>query len=165
MLEVFYSTAIRRAELRSLNIDDADYQSGFLRVNSGKGDKDRVVPIGKIACRYLENYIKGVRPELVKGNKTKALFISKKSGRISKNLAGEMIDKYVKCSGIRKRVTCHTFRHSCATHMVRNKAGLRHMQEMLGHSSLNTTQKYIQLTIVDLKEAHRKYHPREREKE
>ncbi|VAX34826.1 hypothetical protein MNBD_UNCLBAC01-958 [hydrothermal vent metagenome] len=76
-----------------------------------------------------------------------------------------MIDKYVKCSRISKRVTCHTFRHSCATYMVRNKAGLRHVQEMLGHSSINTTQKYIQLSIVDLKEAHRKYHPREREKE
>jgi len=165
MLEIFYSTGIRRAELRSLNIDDVDYKSGFLRVNSGKGGKDRVVPMGKIACRYLENYIKGVRPELVKGNKTKALFISKKSGRISKNLAIEMIHKYTKRAGITKRVTCHTFRHSCATHMVRNKAGLRHVQEMLGHSSLNTTQKYIQLTIVDLKEAHKKYHPREREKE
>ena len=85
--------------------------------------------------------------------------------QISKNLAGEMIDRYVKCARISKRVTCHTFRHSCATHMVRNKAGLRHVQEMLGHASLNTTQKYIQLTIVDLKEVHKKYHPREREKE
>jgi len=165
ILEVFYSTGIRRAELRNLNVDDMDCANGFLRVNSGKGDKDRVVPVGKIACRYVENYIKGVRPELVKGRATKALFISKKGNRISKNLAGEMIEKYVRCSGIRKRVTCHTFRHSCATHMVRNKAGLRHVQELLGHASLNTTQKYIQLTIVDLKEAHRKYHPRERQKE
>lgn len=165
ILEVLYSTAIRRNEIRDLETKDVDYEEGYLRVNQGKGDKDRVVPLGKIACRYLENYIKGIRPEMLKKEKLKVLFISKKGNRMSKNVVGDLIEKYTRRANIKKRVTCHTFRHSCATHMVRNKAGIRHVQEMLGHKSLDTTQQYIQLTITDLKEAHKKYHPRERQKE
>lgn len=164
ILELLYSTGIRRDELRNLTIEDVDYQEGYLRVNKGKGDKDRVVPLGRIACRYLENYIKGIRPEFCNSRNNSTLFLSKKGNKISKNVAGWLIEKYVKQANIKKHVTCHTFRHTCATHMVRNRANLRHVQEMLGHRSLNTTQKYIQLTITDLKEAHKKYHPRERDK-
>jgi integrase/recombinase XerD len=165
ILEVFYSTGIRRDELRNLKVEDVDYEEGYLRVNQGKGDKDRVVPLGKIACRYVENYIKGVRPELSKPKRRKELFLSKWGNRMGKNTIGELVVKYARRANIKKKVTCHTFRHSCATHMVRNKASIRHVQEMLGHKSLETTQKYIQLTITDLKEAHKKYHPRERQKE
>lgn len=164
ILELLYSTGIRRAELRNLKIEDADYQDGFIRINSGKGDRDRVVPLGKIACRYLENYIKGVRIEMHTAKNSPYLFVSKMGSRIGKNLICWLIDKYVKKAELKKHITCHTFRHSCATHMVRNRANLRHVQEILGHKSLNTTQKYIQLTITDLKEAHKKYHPRERDK-
>lgn len=164
MLEVLYSTGIRRNELRNLKLADVDYQGGYVRVNHGKGDKDRVVPLGKIACRYIENYIKGVRIEFCKAKDNPYLFLSKKGNCISKNVVGWLIEKYAQQANLKKHVTCHTFRHSCATHMVRSRANLRHVQEILGHRSLNTTQKYIQLTITDLKEAHKKYHPRERDK-
>lgn len=164
ILELLYSTGIRRDELRNIQLEDVDYEAGFVRINKGKGNKDRVVPLGRIACKYLENYIKGVRVEFCKVKESKHLFLSKKSVRLGKNILGCLIERYTKQANLKKHVTCHTFRHTCATHMVRNRANLRHVQEMLGHKSLNTTQKYIQLTITDLKEAHRKYHPRERDK-
>ena len=125
---------------------------------------NRVVPLGKIASGYLENYIKGIRHQFYNADKTDHLFLSKKGNALSKNTVGEIISRYTAKAKINKPVTCHTFRHSCATHMVRNNANLRHVQEMLGHAQLTTTQKYIRLTINDLKEAHSKYHPREKNK-
>ena len=163
IMEVFYSTGIRRKELINLKLSDVNYPQGYLRINQGKGNKDRVVPLGSIACKYLENYIKGVRPELCGHNHLEELFISRRHGPINPDSIGHLINKYRIKAGIKKRVGSHTFRHTVATHLVRNRANLRHVQEILGHKSLNTTQKYIQLTITDLKEAHRKYHPREQE--
>ena len=161
MLEIFYSTGIRRNELRYLKIADVDYEQGYIRV-CGKGNKDRVVPLGRIASKYVENYIKGIRPEFSFSQASDHLFVSLRGKMLGKNLPAYLIDKYTKKAGLKKHITPHTWRHSCATHLVRNRANLRHVQEMLGHKSLDTTQKYVQLTITDLKEAHKKYHPRER---
>jgi integrase/recombinase XerD len=165
ILEVLYSSGIRKEEVNSLTLADVDYNDGFLRIIEGKGKKDRIVPIGRIACRYLENYIKSVRPELIKDPYNNHLFLSLRGGRLSKNMVWEMVKKYAKKARIRKNVHPHTFRHSCATLMLKNKADLRTIQKLLGHTSLTSTQVYTHLSIADLKEVHKKCHPREKDKE
>ncbi len=165
IIEVFYSTGIRRKELINLELSDVDYHEGFVRVNSGKGNKDRVVPIGKIACRYLENYIKSVRPMLVKDPTDNHLFLTMNGTRISENTVWELVKRHSKRAKLKKNVSPHTFRHTCATLMLRNKANIRHIQELLGHASLESTQVYASVSITDLKEVHSKCHPREKDKE
>jgi integrase/recombinase XerD len=165
ILEVLYSTGIRKDEINNLTIADVDYTDGFLRVNDGKGKKDRVVPLGRIACRYLENYIETVRPELIRDPYNNHLFLSLRGNKLSKNVVWELIKNYAKAARIKKNVHPHTFRHTCATAMLKNKADLRVIQELLGHASLNSTQIYTHISITDLKEIHKKCHPRERDKE
>ncbi|MBU1121608.1 MAG: tyrosine-type recombinase/integrase, partial [Candidatus Omnitrophica bacterium] len=164
ILEVFYSSGIRRQELVNLKPQDVDYEKGFLRVNRGKGGKDRVVPLGRIACKYLENYIKLVRIDLRRIKNCEYLFISTLGNQMEVSTLRRMINRYVKKSRIEKRVTPHVFRHSMATHLIQDKANIRCVQEILGHKSLDTTQIYTQITITDLKEAHKSHHPREKEK-
>ena len=96
ILEVLYSTGIRRAEVINLLLTDVDYQDGLVRVNSGKGNKDRVVPIGKIACRYIENYIKAIRPSLIRDPYNNHLFLSMKGSHLSKSVVGEIVKRYGK---------------------------------------------------------------------
>jgi integrase/recombinase XerD len=165
ILEVLYSTGIRKAEVNGLLLQDVDCQEGFLRVNDGKGKKDRVVPLGKIACRYIENYVKAVRPSLIRDPYEQHLFLSMKGKRLSKNMVWEIVKRYRKKARIQKKVSPHTFRHTCATLMLRNKANIRHIQEMLGHASLNSTQVYAAVSITDLKEVHKRCHPREKDRE
>ncbi len=164
MLEILYSSGIRKDELNRLSLNDVDYQDGYLRV-IGKGQKDRIVPIGRIACRYLENYMKSVRHEFYKAEYTNYLFLSLKGNKLSKNVIWEMIKKYAKRAKIRKNVSPHTFRHTCATVMLKNKADINIIRKLLGHESLNTTQIYTYLSITDLKEVHNRCHPREKDKD
>ena len=169
ILEVFYSTGIRKHELLSLTVDDVNLESGVLMIRQGKGSKDRVVPLGRIAGKYLETYMNGIRPTLLQIRtletkpQEKRLFLSMRGLPLSKNALADRIEQYRRRAGIAHPVTPHTFRHSCATHMIRNRANIRHVQEMLGHMNLNTTEKYLHLTITDLKEAHHKFHPREKD--
>lgn len=167
ILEVLYSTGIRRQELLNIALDDVDLEAGLLTVRGGKGQKDRVVPLGRLAAKCVEAYVNGVRPELLRAaagrTPTKALFISGRGLPLSKNALAERIAHYARAAGLSQPVSPHTFRHSCATHMIRNRANLRHVQEMLGHKHLNTTEVYLHLTIADLKEAHHKFHPREKD--
>ena len=165
ILEVLYSSGIRKEEVNNLTLNDVDYHDGFLRIDNGKGGKDRIVPIGRIACRYLENYIKSVRPELIKDPYNNHLFLSLRGGRLSKNMVWELVKKYARKARIRKNVHPHTFRHTCATAMLKNNADLNAIRKILGHESLNTTQIYTHLNITDLKEVHKRCHPRERDKE
>jgi len=164
LLEVLYATGLRKEELRHINVADVNLDEELLRVNHGKGGKDRVVPLSGIACQYLENYIKAVRPELAKGRQTDKLFISIRDGLpIGRHGVERLLAKYVRKLRLKKHVTCHLWRHSCATHLLKNNANLRHVQQILGHASLATTERYLRLTITDLKEAHRKFHPREQQ--
>jgi len=165
ILEVLYSSAIRRKELSDLLLQDIDTEEGLIRVNEGKGKKDRIVPLGKIACRYLENYIKAVRPSLIRHPYENHLFLSLRGTQLQRNDISIIARYYAEKSKIKKRVTTHTFRHTCATLMLRNKANIRHIQELLGHSSLNSTQIYTSVSIADLKEVHSKCHPREKDNE
>lgn len=164
ILELLYSSGIRKDELITLTLGDVDYTDGFLRV-IGKGDKERVVPLGRIACRYMENYIKSVRPELLRDPYEKTVFLSGRHKPLSKNMVWELTKKYSKKAKIPKNVHPHTFRHTCATQMLRNKAHIRAVQELLGHSSLDSTQVYTHVSITDLKEIHKSCHPREKDKE
>lgn len=164
LFELLYSSGIRRTELRTLTLQDVDYDEGFIRV-IGKGSKDRVVPIGRIACRYLENYIKSVRPTLVRAPYNIWVFLSYRGNQLDENIIAQLAKQYAKKAKIKKNIHCHTFRHSCATSMLRNKADIRVIQELLGHSSLNTTQVYTHVNITDLKRIHKQCHPREQDPE
>lgn len=163
MLEVLYSTGVRASELCRVEIGDVDTSEGYLRVNKGKDGKDRMVPLGKIACRYLENYIQAVRPKLITDPSFRPLFVTLRHQPFIRHVVRQMVKKYAKKAKVSKNVTSHTFRHTCATHMIQNGANIRYVQELLGHESLLTTQIYTHLTINDLKAAHKKCHPREME--
>ena len=165
ILEVLYATGIRSAELRHLKPADVDLAQGLLRVNLGKGGVDRVVPLGAVACRFLETYLAGIRPALLgaaPGKPSERLFLSANGNPVDAHTLGDIVKRYAKLARIRKHVTCHVWRHTCATHLIQNQANVRHVQEMLGHRSLSTTERYLHLTITDLKAAHKRFHPRER---
>jgi len=167
ILEMLYSTGARRQELLNLTLDDLDLDTGILMIRQGKGGKDRVIPIGKIAAKYLETYLSGIRPEILRNAadpRFKQLFVSLRGKVLSKNALADLVAKYARLARLKTPVTPHTFRHTCATHMIRNRAGIRHVQDMLGHAQLSTTERYIRLTITDLKEAHNRFHPREKDR-
>ncbi len=164
ILEILYSSGIRKDEVNQLTIRGVDYNDGYLMIENGKGGKDRIVPIGKIACRYLENYIKSVRPELLIDKGVDHLFLSLRGQQLSKNIVWDLVKKYAKKARIKKNVHPHTFRHTCATGMLKNKADLNTIRKILGHASLNTTQIYTHLNISDLKDVHRRCHPREKDR-
>jgi len=165
ILELLYSTGIRNSELRSLTIYDADTSHGELRINQGKGRKDRIIPLGEIAAKYLETYLQVSRPLLVEQQKEKnqnLLFVSKNGRKITLANLLWLIAKYTNQAKITKHITAHSFRHTCATHMLRGKSNLRYIQELLGHSSIATTQIYTRVEVSDLKREHKRCHPRER---
>jgi integrase/recombinase XerD len=162
ILEVFYATGIRRNELINLRVGDVNLDEELLTVREGKGGHDRVVPLSSMACRFLETYLKGIRPKIVKNPNDDHLFLSMWGKIMDKDALNVMIKRHTRQAGVKKHVTCHVWRHTCATHLVQNNANLRHVQEMLGHRSLTTTERYLQLTVTDLKQAHRKFHPREK---
>lgn len=164
IFEVLYSTGMRKAELNNLLVADVDYEDGFIRINAGKGKKDRVVPLGRIACHYVKTYIKCVRPLLIRDQGNNYLFLSLRGNRLSKNMVWQYVKTYAAKADMNKNVSPHTFRHTCATLMLRNNANIRHIQELLGHSSLDSTQVYASVSIADLKIVHSRCHPRERDK-
>jgi len=165
MLEVLYSTGIRLEELINLTIFDCDLQGGLIRVK-GKFSKDRVVPLGKHAVKFLKEYITRVRPGQTKKNKAlRNLFVSRFSGPLSKQVIEIMVRDYAKKAGIKKKVTPHTFRHTFATDLIRNGADIIAVRDMLGHSYLSATNIYIRVAGTEVKRTHSMSHPRERDKE
>ena len=166
ILEVFYSTGIRLNEMCSLTIYDADLVGGMLRINKGKGSKDRVVPLGKHAVRFLREYITKVRPKLTVKNRTcRHLFVNRYGYPTSNMVASIMIRKYVRAAKFKKQVTAHTFRHTFATVLMKNGADIAAVQKMMGHSDIKTTQGYLRSLGIDIKAVHKKTHPREKDKE
>lgn len=166
ILELFWSTGIRIEELCHLTIYDADLQGGMIRINKGKGNKDRVVPMGKHAIRFLREYITKVRPHFTKKNRTERRLFTDASGKpLSKQMTGISVREYAKAAKVGKKVTAHTFRHSFATHLVKNGADITAVQKMMGHSDLRTTGIYLRTACTDLKKSHKESHPREKEQE
>jgi len=165
LLEVLYSTGIRLEELMNLTIFDCDLQGGLLRVK-GKFSKDRVVPLGKHAVKFLKEYITKVRPHQTKKNKNlKNVFVSRFGGPLSKQVIEILVRGYAKKAGIKKKVTPHTFRHTFATDLIRNGADINAVRNMLGHAYLSATNIYIRVAGTEVKRTHTSTHPRERDKE
>ncbi len=165
VIELFYSTGIRLNELCSLTVYDADLQSCVARVK-GKGNKDRVVPMGKHAVKYLREYISKVRPHFTKKKRSsRHLFVNRYGNPLSRQVISIIIRNCRKSAGIKKQVTAHTFRHTFATVLVKNGADIRAVQKMMGHVDLKTTQTYIRSLGINVKKEHKKSHPRERDKE
>lgn len=164
MMEVFYSTGIRLGELLRLTIFDCDLQGGLLRVNNGKGAKDRVVPLGRYAVKFLQTYLAKVRPRYTSGKRSeRRLFVGRLGAPLSQQAVQKMVRNYARAAGIRKKVTPHTFRHTFATELVRNGAEITAVQKMLGHADLSVTQLYTHVAGVEVKKTHRLSHPRERD--
>lgn len=159
MLELLYATGIRVSELVSLNLDDVNIDLCFLKC-SGKGMKDRVVPIGSMAIKALKEYTGKYRNILLKDKSEKALFLNFHGTRMTRQGFWKIIKFYSKKAGINADITPHTLRHSFAAHLVENGADLKSVQEMLGHSDLSTTQIYAQIAKNRIKEVYNKTHPR-----
>jgi integrase/recombinase XerD len=160
ILEVLYSSGLRRQELINLNLSDVDPENGYLRVVQGKNKKDRMVPLGDVAGKFIEAYLKLVRWWYLRDPAEPALFIdSAKGKRLSPGMLGHLLTQLIKKTGITKKVTPHTFRHAMATHLLQNQADIRHIQMMLGHASVATTEIYTRLAIDDLKAVLHRAHP------
>jgi integrase/recombinase XerD len=162
MMELLYSTGLRVRELLGINLDSVDYGNQTILV-TGKGDKQRLVPLGRSAMKYLESYVVAVRPFLLKDQAERALFLNREGKRMGYERFRLYVHDAASKAGIEIVVTPHTFRRSCATELVRGGANLYHVKELLGHESMETLKHYTKLTIVDLKKTHEKCHPRERE--
>lgn len=163
VVELLYDTAIRRAEIAGIKLADLDLDGGYLLVR-GKGNKERVVPVSARVCGLVRNYILAVRPAFIKDNDPGYLILNRWGRRMGANGIWAVVKRCGKLAKLSK-VSTHTLRHTCATHMLRAGAPIRHIQEMLGHESMETTQIYTHVTINDLKEVHAKYHPSERMRE
>ena len=159
VLELMYATGFRVSEVVELKVPDANLDIGFAKC-TGKGNKERIVPLGGKAKEAVKRYLEKTRPKLLKKSTEGHLFLSRLGKKISRQSFWKMIKKYTKAAGIKKRIKPHTLRHSFATHLLERGADLRSVQEMLGHSDISTTQIYTHIDKERLKGIHRKFHPR-----
>ena len=159
MLETLYATGLRVSELIGLKTDDVNLKMGFVRC-IGKGQKERVVPIGEIAAHLIEVYVDRVRGRFAHGERSEYLFLSKLGSPMSRVMFWKIVKKHAQTAGITKPITPHTLRHSFATHLLERGADLRSLQEMLGHSSIATTEIYTHVTRDHLREIYKEAHPR-----
>jgi len=158
ILETFYSTGMRRAELIGLQIDDLNRESGLIMIRQGKGRKDRVVPVGERALEWITKYLHDGRPALI-GESTDRIFLTTRGNPFLPGNLSQLVRRYLTASGITRRGSCHVLRHTAATLMLEGGADLRSIQTLLGHENLNTTQIYTHVTIQRLREVHSKTHP------
>lgn len=159
ILEILYATGIRESELIDLKLGNLNAAAEFLSV-TGKGGRERIVPIGQYAIAAVNEYLKNGRNKLLKDISERTLFLNPYGKPMSRMGVWKIIRKYALLAGINRDVSPHVFRHSCATHMLEGGAGIIAVQEMLGHVDVSTTQIYTHLTGKDLKNIHRKAHPR-----
>jgi integrase/recombinase XerD len=159
MLEVLYSSGLRRMELLHLKLYDVDQKHGLITVREGKGKRDRVVPIGERALAWLDMYLNTVRPEIVRQPDNGIVFLTSNGAPFTPNHLSWLARQYVKSAGIGKGGACHIFRHTMATLMLEGGADIRYIQAMLGHVRLDTTQIYTHVSIRTLKQVHTTTHP------
>jgi integrase/recombinase XerD len=159
ILETFFATGIRRTELAKLMLDDINFKGKLLRVNHGKGRKERIVPISQRACEWIAFYIQKVRPTYSTIGSSNALFLANNGKEFVPGKLSDMTSKYVRLSELKRTGSCHLFRHVTATTMLDNGADLRHVQEMLGHASILTTQIYTHVSREKLSHIYSDSHP------
>jgi integrase/recombinase XerD len=159
ILEVLYSTGLRRMELVGLDLPDIDAERAVVLVREGKGKKDRLVPIGARAIAWVHRYLDSVRPRLVRARDPAALFLSARGTRIRPTRLTERLHRYVVAAGVGKPGSVHIFRHTMATLMHDAGADIRDLQEILGHAQLSTTEIYTHVSIERLKAVHAQTHP------
>ena len=159
MLELLYASGMRVSELINLDIKDVDVREGSVRC-FGKGNKERIIPIYPKLAQMVDVYVKEVRSKLVHKDDEQALFVNRRGGRLTRQGLWQILKGYAKEAGLKKEITPHTLRHSFATHMLSGGAGLRHVQEMLGHANISTTQIYTHLTSDHVRQTYQRSHPR-----
>ena len=160
MLELLYGAGLRVSELVSLDVGSCNFDAGFIRC-IGKGNKERIVPLGRQAAEAVARYVNTERPRLVaKRPETQALFVNRRGGRLTRQRVWQLLRRYAKAGLITKEIGPHTLRHSFATHLLERGADLRTVQELLGHANISTTQRYTHVDRSRLKAVHEKFHPR-----
>lgn len=159
IFELLYSSGLRISEAIDLKTSDVDFENSFITV-IGKGDRERLVPVGKEALRLLTKYIKNSRPSILGTRESEFLFVSKKGSQLNRKSVWRLLKNYVAGTEISKNITPHTLRHSFATHLIENGADLRSVQELLGHMDISTTQIYTHMARKKLQEIHKNYHPK-----
>lgn len=159
MLELLYATGIRVSELINIEVEDVNLLMGFVKV-FGKGNKERIIPLGETVIELLKTYIENVRPQLLKKQVTHTLFLNMQGKPLTRQGIWKIIKQTGAKAGIQKRLTPHTLRHSFATHLLENGADLRAVQEMLGHSDISTTQLYTHVSKTQIRKMYQQYHPR-----
>ena len=147
-------------EVIKLKLQDINLEDSLLFVRKGKGGFDRVVPLSEIICVMLPNYLKIIRSNFQAEKSKDWLFLVDRGAKLNNTSVGKILKYYGKKAKLAETLTCHVWRHSCASHLVKNNANLKHVQELLGHKSLATTERYLHISIGDLKQAHKKFHPR-----
>ena len=162
ILEVLYTTGIRSGELCNLTLYDVQKEYSVLSVKAGKGNKDRVVPVGEIAMGYVEEFIEHARMKFPNAKSLPWLFLTYRGTQMENRNIAPIVQKHAQQAGLKRYTSAHMIRHTTATHMLRNGAPIRIIQELLGHKKLDTTQIYTQVEITDLKKVHKKTHPREK---
>ena len=159
LIEVLYATGLRVSELVNLKMSDLHLQLGLIQT-IGKGDKERIIPIGEVAADWLEKYFFNSRLLLLKGGESPFVFLNDRGNQLSRQGVWKIIKKLVLLAGINKDVSPHTLRHSFATHILENGADLRIVQELLGHADISTTQIYTHISKKRLSEVYDNFHPR-----
>jgi integrase/recombinase XerD len=159
LIELLYSSGLRRAEAARLGVYDVEPLRGIVRVRQGKGQKDRIVPIGERAVAWVQRYVDEARPELLADTHEQTLFLNRFGQAFCVAGIGQVVKRYLKAAGITKPGSCHLFRHAMATQMLENGADIRFIQEMLGHAHLDTTQIYTHVSIGKLQAVHAATHP------
>jgi integrase/recombinase XerD len=161
MFELIYSCGLRVSELINLRLQDIDFDEELIRF-IGKGDKERITPVGRNGLLYLNKYIRTSRYKIEREHKSDYVFLNKYGNKITRQGFWKILKKYARRINLDKNIYPHIFRHSFATHMIQKGADLKTVQELLGHSSISTTEIYTTLNKSHIKEAYFKYHPRER---
>ena len=160
MLELLYGSGLRVSELISLTLANCHLDAGFLQC-IGKGNKERIVPLGRIATAAVKRYVAVARPRLVaRGPQIEALFVNRRGFPLTRQRVWQVLRRYAKAGAIAKTIGPHTLRHSFATHLLEGGADLRTVQELLGHANISTTQRYTHMDRSRLKAIHEQYHPR-----
>ena len=159
ILELAYASGLRLAELKDLRLEQLHLEAGYLNV-IGKGNKERVVPVGKTAVAALQHYLRAGRPEFVNAKSPATVFLTRRGTPFAGVTLWRRIKERVRRAGVERNITPHMFRHSFATHLLEYGADLRVIQELLGHATISTTEVYTHVTGNRLREIHRKFHPR-----